>query len=68
MFPPVRAIWTQVRINPNHVPSTFSRSTLAIRLHRTSMLFAMNVTSVAHKFTIAPIEAKVTIQRMRRRT
>jgi len=68
MFPPVRTIWTYVRINPDHVPSTFSLSTLAIRLHRPSMLFALNVTSVAHTFTIAPTEAKVTIQRMRRRT
>lgn len=64
MFPPVRGIWTHVCINPNHVPSIFSLSTLAIRLQWTSMLFALNVTSGAHTFTIAPIEAKVTIQRM----
>lgn len=68
MFPPVRAIWAHVLINPNHVPSTFSRSTLAIRLHQTSMLFALNITSVAHTFNTAPIEAKVTIHRMRRGT
>jgi hypothetical protein len=60
--------WTHVRINSDHVQSTFSLSTLTIRFHRTSMLFALNVTSVAHTFTIAPTETKVTIQRMRRRT
>jgi len=51
MFPPVTAIWTRVRINPDHVQSTFSLSTLAIRLHRTSMLFALTVTSIAYYST-----------------